>query len=570
MQQKVEFNLSDEDVRRDLFSIVQNMQRIRNETISVEDIPDAQKDEYLHLTHRLASCIHATASQRVVDDMDKLGKMLARDPSLMQYDPLQYAYFHRNKPKFTETLEDLTISVFGDTFCSLEQAHHVVQVIKYFGAMSESEKEKIRILDSIAPFNGPILEEQKPSRLGDILNAVLGYNFDLKTVDKLTAKADGNIKFLQEMIREARERGFTNLQCDLYAGEVADLERKISLPGKRVVQIKKTLNPNKMDFATFLRHSVSRFIQYGAPLTYPITGNLYGKFVRMLEGYTERPGFQYDSRHAFISSATINSILGPAAAITSIILSANHIVPNWVGYTGGFGGAYLLAESLIRIGCAKDWNSRQTTKEAGSPLMFLPMMVPYLAFKPLNTIAELFRNRRLHKGDLATLEFKVKEDAKKPKTDFEKSDVFGKYERAAALSFDIPPEIEGNLVLDTQNHHQFGKKFDAYLRGKSDLGLGEIPEYDRVNRAVVYSTSSEVDGYRKENYLICAKDRRFVLSVIGKGKKQSNLIALASGIQTAEDAAKMVNTVYSNGGNYVHLAYIKNGELVANIDQQQK
>ena len=88
----------------------------------------------------------------------------------------------------------MTIKLVGDNFSSAEQGHHLLQTIKFFGAIGEEPKRQFEILDSINPFSGPFLRND--SKLKRFLSALFGYSFNIeKTSEKannLTAKVNGN------------------------------------------------------------------------------------------------------------------------------------------------------------------------------------------------------------------------------------------------------------------------------------------------------------------------------------------------------------------------------------------
>ena len=66
----VTLELEEADVQSDIIKVTDAMSRIRAEALHNEKLTDAQKDEYLHLTYRLASGIEGTADSKTVKKLE--------------------------------------------------------------------------------------------------------------------------------------------------------------------------------------------------------------------------------------------------------------------------------------------------------------------------------------------------------------------------------------------------------------------------------------------------------------------------------------------------------------------
>src|SRR3989338_11521055 len=92
--------LEEKDVRNDLPDVVNAMSKIRAETIKDRKLTDEQKDEYLHMSYRLASGIQAVADEPMTKRMQVVADRLNKNPTLLRYDPMQDGYWRKQERSF--------------------------------------------------------------------------------------------------------------------------------------------------------------------------------------------------------------------------------------------------------------------------------------------------------------------------------------------------------------------------------------------------------------------------------------------------------------------------------------
>ena len=398
MPRAITVNLTDEGVEKNISSILKDMGSIRNETVQNEKISDEQKDEYLHLTHRLASCIKGLATPQIIEGMDKLGKYADKNKELISYDPLQREYWKGKNPDFVGTLDDLTARLFGDDFNSTDQGHHIVQTIKYFGSIGEEEKKQIALLDAIVPFSSPNLKND--NLLKRAMSSIFGYSFKIDKADGLTARIEGSEEFLPEMLNEAKRRGFRKAQMDMHASDFKS--RKGDFPDAAIIDGKGQRGSGEL-----LRHFIARTIQCTKPISYYLIGNMPLGMQKTIADYTRIDNdprgnnFDMDKRYgkkdegtplstAQGYSTSMNILAGVGLGITAL---ASKSIPNAYAIPAF---AYALIEGFSRI-CS--YNDHDENMHLGS-ILSLPFLPLWPVFRRLN------EDRKM-KGDLCTVEFNL-------------------------------------------------------------------------------------------------------------------------------------------------------------------
>ena len=208
--------LEDKDVRKDLSEIVNAMSKMRAETIKDRKLRDEQKDEYLHMSYRLASGIKAVADEPMIKKMQIVAERLNKNPDILKYDPMQDGFWRKKEGRFTDALDDLLFSIVSDDFHSVDAKHHVLQAVKYLGVEDASKKEREEVYDTILPFHGPVLLGTRESLVKKIFGRLFGNQYKISNLDELALHIDatGN-GFTDEFIQMARDRGYTTLRVDI-------------------------------------------------------------------------------------------------------------------------------------------------------------------------------------------------------------------------------------------------------------------------------------------------------------------------------------------------------------------
>src|SRR3989338_4886656 len=208
--------LEDKDVRKDLSEIVNAMSKMRAETIKDRKLRDEQKDEYLHMSYRLASGIKAVAEEPMIKKMQIVAERLNKNPDILKYEPMQDGFWRKKEGRFTDALDDLLFSIVSDDFHSVDAKHDVLQAVKYLGVEDASKKEREEVYDTILPFHGPVLLGTRESLVKKIFGRLFGNQYKISNLDELALHIDatGN-GFTDEFIQMARDRGYTTLRVDI-------------------------------------------------------------------------------------------------------------------------------------------------------------------------------------------------------------------------------------------------------------------------------------------------------------------------------------------------------------------
>src|SRR3989344_1559420 len=208
--------LEEKDVRNDLPDVVNAMSKMRAETIKDRSLTDQQKDEYLHMSYRLASGIQTVADELMTKRMQVVTNRLNKNPTLLKYDPMQDGYWRKKEGKFVEALDDLLIATVRDDFHSVDAKYHVLQAVKYLGVEDTSSKEREEIYDTILPFHGPVPLKTREGLLKKSFGRLLGSQYKLSNLEELALNIDATSDgFTDEFLAMARDRGYTTLRVEM-------------------------------------------------------------------------------------------------------------------------------------------------------------------------------------------------------------------------------------------------------------------------------------------------------------------------------------------------------------------
>ena len=118
--------------------------------------------------------------------MQYVAERLNSNPALMDYDPLQDAFWKRAEPKFLKSLEDLLIGIVREDFQTVESKHHVLQAIKYLGCEGMDKQKRAEIYDSIEPFKGAFLTPKEQGIWKTIASLLFGSSYEVWDDNPLT------------------------------------------------------------------------------------------------------------------------------------------------------------------------------------------------------------------------------------------------------------------------------------------------------------------------------------------------------------------------------------------------
>lgn len=468
----MDFDLTDKDVEKNISRILESMSAIRREAMKNNALSDDQKDEYLHLTYRLASSMEPLASESTLARMNSVAKMAGADDNLLYYDPLQSTYWKSRKPAFVKTLELAAIGGLRDRITSMDQEHHVFQAIKYLAVHDSSKDEIERVYSTILPYHG--LRSLQPSMKDRLLGKLFGCSFDAEsdgTVLKIKDPVD--ISVLHDVVKNSRNLGYSAVRVTL---DTDDIEKAKALGGQVKGASAAPLPPGMFD--RFLRHKW---------LSYPVLGALSESTKKEIEAYAGSENF--NSVDAMSVSWVSDFTTGATLLIWGFLVEPNN-------YYAAAMGSYSMANFAGRtiIGENGDTPGNLHGKIAS------PLFDAYLASRKKRS------NRKLY-------------DMEIPLSSGEAKPVFN----AALHLRDIAQlqagsESEESLVARPGNFHNYGKKFAAFLEGElQKAGASDVTHAsDRISGSYSLVHSHSLDGYKKYSHLACAPNRRYVFSSISE------------------------------------------------------
>ena len=142
--------MNDEEVQENLTSIIESMDRIREESITCLGANDEQKMDYLRLTGELAGCLKPFIEKNNLQEHTKVvADLVDNDVLLRCYDPLQKSFWDEKQPLLQNSLEDASAVLLRDDFTGENQIYHVFQALKYLNAGNDFEE----VYDTILPVN---------------------------------------------------------------------------------------------------------------------------------------------------------------------------------------------------------------------------------------------------------------------------------------------------------------------------------------------------------------------------------------------------------------------------------
>ncbi len=222
---EIVIELEEEDVRKDLTSIIESMSSIRFEAINNKALSDERKEEYLHLTFRLASVMKSLATETMVNNLQFIATAMDNHEPLLFYDPVQDGYWQSTAPQFVAALERAVIHIMGDRCTSLDYKHHIAQAVKYLGAQSEEGARKDNIIGSISPLYGHVRGDARVLFNAQYINQFCqGKDFDFSGDFSLRLPNLSDI--VASAVMAGRQLGYLTIQIGIDRGEYLEVEKK--------------------------------------------------------------------------------------------------------------------------------------------------------------------------------------------------------------------------------------------------------------------------------------------------------------------------------------------------------
>ncbi len=475
--------LADDDVRQDLASIVNSMEAIRREEIVDRITSEERKNEYLHLTARLASTVEALADDKLLEKMNSVVKQFDVNPALFAYDYLQESFWRKNDPAFSKLLDQVLIGLKGDSFSGLREKQHILNALKYLGARDEDLERRIEIYNTIIPFSSINHEETK--KLAEIAlnkHAIV----KIKENGNLEVKKVSN---MDDFLNIARFFGFTGINGLITNDQMNQLSRDgIYMDKVEKIDMKKI--KDNMRF-------VANTVKYTKFISYPIIGLLPGYFQKRIERRFNETGINnaFNSKRATISSGAVEGCFGTGLFVYSIITrSVSFLIPGLVLLVDGFGRADI---------------SRSYDDGLGSLFLKIPLL-------PFEEYMKHYRDKKKdvkQDGQLSLVEFKIPRNEMKGEYGGT-SDLHNYHSELEELAQkQLPDKIEDNLVWSEGNHHTFGTYFRRELTKDVETAI-PIQNIKRSIGALSLGYKLFDDPYEKRSSIVCFKGRRYVMTSI--------------------------------------------------------
>ena len=552
--QVVTIDLEERDVKEDMAKVVNAMSRIRAETIQDRNITDEKKDEYLHLSFRLASGIEAVADELMVQRMQAVAEAMNKNPALLNYDPIQDGYWKRESPRFVETLDDILISVVRDDFHSLDAKQHVLQAVKYLGLKDEPFNEREKVYGTILPFQKAV-SPPKDGFLKRASSFLLGRTSHVNAIDDLVLEVKGNTSdSLDEIVQRAKDMGYTSVQIGIPQGSEEEL-RKL-YPGLQLLGVDDSDDvegdeSSESSKSSIGRKIVARLFKATIPISYPLAGLLPYSLNRRLVHYMQ-PEFNISSNNqGGMYVAGLFSELG--LGIWGGVHIANKTGSTAYGWlAGGLIGADVISRFIMSMQGKRD--------EYNEEIIYSPLPMK-LALWPLESI--------LDDRDPANY-VQAEIPLQKNPASREISNPLGFYDPIGKL--EVPLEAETSLQWNLQNHHSFGKRFRDYVAAetkKNKHGLKIDKETDREHGSVIYDHQLPVGDYTKQSSLFCfAGGNRYVVTTVARGKAKDGILLSTSRILAQnvplDDRIKQIGE--QSDARYVHVIKYQGGKIVEDME----
>src|SRR3989344_2216598 len=525
--------LEEKDVKGDLAKVVRSMSQLGAETIRDRKLTDAQKDEYLHMTYRLASGIQAISDEQMVKRMQLVAERVTKNPSLLQYDPMQDGFWRKNDPAFSENLDDLLISIVRDDFTDVDAKHHVLQAVKYLGVEDSPFEKREEVYDTILPFQGSVQSELNEGILKRILGKLFGAQYKLEDLESLVLSVDA-VKdgFSPELIDIAKEMGYSNLRVKITDKEWKRIESQLEYA--RIASSDQM--QNNQEGINFY----NKLVKYTKPISYLFLGAL----PRSLQDKLDNTLPDFSKRVAF-SASCWTEIAGSVIGAASLAVLNNHPIYLLTGLPTLCDGIYRGFKGLDSEG--------DNYEESRGSVFLKPVFYPV--------------ERHLDKKPKG---FKVLTiPIRKMKSSKPLPNPLAHYDRVARL--EVPQDVEQNLVWSQENHHSYGKHFMEFVNSAESIPEGILisRHIDKESQSVAYSHETAVDGFAKNCALYCFNGgRRYLVTAIGKESKRKVFVENIRRILASDkDLEKKLGEMgKQTNAKYLHIIEYQNGEITRDLE----
>jgi hypothetical protein len=363
LPKEMQIEIDDNDVEKTYIDIIKSMNYIRNETIKNNKITNIDKEEYLHLTQRLASCLEEFIDEKTIDKMQKLVEQIDKKEELINYDFNQNKFWKKVNPNFVNTID----SIFNDMFksdesqiqkqktniniptidCEKEEIqYNVFQAIKYIGACDEEKNIKNSIYNTILPHQEPIKITEKTSK--EIKDFFANKKYKIVQKDNLVGKINKSFNEIEKnndlntIMNDAKEMGYSYLDLSIPKEEFlkfVDSNNELDIIALDKEEYIFSENSKKLkDFVKKTRY-------LSMPIIEAISKNLRDRFNCYIG--TDLDKYLNDDvkkNNALLISTSMETIFYFGCAVGTGVVGSPHM-------TDGLLSVPIIAASLLTTGC---------------------------------------------------------------------------------------------------------------------------------------------------------------------------------------------------------------------------
>ena len=532
--------LDEQDVQQDLHKIISAMGLIRNEQLTKNGICDENKNEYLHLTYRLASAIGGLADIPLLEKTEGIFTAIDNNPALLSYDYLQDAFWRNTEREFTESLDRIVIALQKDYFTGLEDKHHVFNALKFLGSTEEPFETRMQIYDTILPFNNPTSEHNRVL----FTNELKKNKISADVVDGLTLVVKED-KDLGKLIKTAAHLGFKDLKTITDDYEIVKKQYpEIEVLERFVPETKLKRTSQKLSRLDALKSIALHYIMGNA--SYFVQKNLEERFG---EEYFKPKSATKLAFSVNLFSATANLLYTGLSYLGDLNLPCTYPKLAAVLFLSEVMRSPILLENneMYNQGCFHMYNQGFIAGNMPGTILFSPLSMYY----------HLSKNKHQH---WIKVPLSSEQDGDKEKY----------LSRRAHTNF-IPfledlaqkqlPKVEDNLRWALENHYTQGNYFTIELFKKAESNSFKRNEYrQRESSSMTFYDISDTGLYKKIASLTCFPDQRYVLSVINKDSK-IDFDALTRVLSTQKSVREKSDEISSLvNAEYLHLIKFEHGE----------
>jgi len=559
--QKVDIEFSEGDVNENMAKIMDAMERLRISQQTNKELTSENKNEYLHLAYRLASCVEALSDKEMVEKMNEVVKQFDNNPIFFGYDFSQDNFWRDFEPEFTKNLDRIVIGLAGDNFSGLRDKHHILNALKYLGSTNETLERRLEVYDTILPVS--TLSREKYEHL--FLTGLKGnLDFKLETgasdnqknilvpLEKVSLQLCKSLELLGfnylETIIDNDLMGVNSLRLNEKVNRnISVLERNVKQPAKK----------KQSKFVDLLAH----ITRYSKPLSYLALGALPASIQRRIEKRFDQSNvenaFNPNVASCYQSWIEHLGILGGGI----YLYSQEHMIsPVMLGAAIAYGVIDGIIKGVMMEHFVAGNEMPEMPVDFGSPKRAVGSTLLKLPLFPLEKILDYTCGKIMKNPAKVGVQLKEKVSCQTiVLDDFEKSNAPRNYQQMLEklAQYPLSKEIEDNLVWSRENHHTQGDYFADEIVNQMPVGFARKEYLAREAGALTFYDTLTSKPYTKFSGLTCLPGRRFAYTFVSE--KQEEAFEELSGILGSDESfdKKLTAMFDLTTSEYLHLTYFR-------------